>query len=117
MMFLVRSAFWLSIVVAHMPLDSGEALRAVAETKGAIVASAVSAGKAKCAQESVSCQALVAAAAGDILTPNVARPSNARVGARMAPVAKAKGVRPSVNSLSAADLATPWRSRAAKSGA
>jgi hypothetical protein len=115
MMFLVRSAFWLSIVVAHMPLDGSEALRAVDETKGAIVAGAVNAAKAKCAQESVSCQAFVAAA-GTILTPSVPRPSNARAGTTHQSV-KTRTGRPSVDSLSAADLATPWRGRAAKSGA
>jgi hypothetical protein len=116
MMFLVRSAFWLSIVVAHMPLDGGEALRAIDQTKSAVVASAMSAAKTKCAQEGVLCQALVTAASGALLAPGATHPADARVGVANAR-AKARTLRPSVDSLSAADLATPWRGRAAKSGA
>jgi hypothetical protein len=114
MMFLARSAFWLSLVYAHMPLDSGEVVRAVDETRTAVVASAASAVKAKCVDDPASCRAIVDAAAGAVLAPAVAHPVPAPVRARGV---AAKGAKPSANSLSAADLATPWRGRPAKPGA
>ena len=110
MMFLARSAFWLSLVYAHMPLDGGEVVRAVDETRSAVVASAATAVKAKCADDPASCRAIVDAAAGAVLAPAVEHP---------APPVRARGVaaksaKPSANSLNAADLAAPWRGRPAK---
>lgn len=115
MMFLVRSAFWLGIVVWNMPLDRGEAPRGVDHTQGVVLASAVDAVKAKCAQEGASCRAILAAAAGAGLAPRVERSRNAPGAPRASGMGKAR--RPSANSLDAADLATPWRGRPAKPGA
>jgi hypothetical protein len=114
MMFLVRSTFWLSIVVSNMPLDHGQAVRAVDQTQGAVVASAANVVKAKCAQESASCRTILTAA-GVALAPNVERSRNVRGGPRAGGMGKAR--QPSANSLDAADLATPWRGRPSKSGA
>jgi hypothetical protein len=111
-MFLARSAFWLSLVYAHMPLDGGEISRAVDDTRSAVIANAATAARAKCAEDAASCRAILSAAAGAMLSPAVARsaddPTRPRAGA------PAKGARPSANSLSAADLAAPWRGRPAK---
>jgi hypothetical protein len=113
MMFIARSAFWLSLVYAHMPLDSGEVARAVDETRSAVVASAATAVQAKCVDDPASCRAIVDAAAGAVLAPAVAHPATAPVRAR---AIAAKGAKPSANSLNAGDLATPWRGRPAKPG-
>jgi hypothetical protein len=113
MMFLARSAFWLSLVYAHMPLDGGEVGRAVDDTRDAVVASAATAARAKCAEDAASCRAILNAAAGAVLSPAVVRPADAPVRPR---VTTAKGARPSANSLSDADLATPWRGRPPKPG-
>ncbi|WP_158812612.1 hypothetical protein [Methylocapsa sp. S129] len=115
MMFLVRSAFWLSIVYAHMPLDGGQVARVADEAQGAVVASAAAIVKTKCAQDPVSCRAIVSAGAGAVLSAGGERSSSAQIRTRSA--GAVKGARPSANSLSAADLATPWRGRQTKSGA
>jgi hypothetical protein len=114
MMFLARSAFWLSLVYAHMPLDGGEVSRAVDDTRNAVVATAATAARAKCAEDAASCRAILGAAAGAMLSPAVVRPATEPVRPRAG--APAKGARPSANSLSAADLATPWRGRPVKPG-
>ena len=100
MMFLVRSTFWLGIVVSNMPL-----------TDHAVLASAA---RAACAPQNASCRAILAAAEAGL----AARPDRSleERGARLA-TATDKARRPSANSLNAADLATPWRGRPAKSGA
>jgi hypothetical protein len=116
MMFLVRSAFWLSIVYAHMPFDSDEALRAVEQTRSVAMASAAHAAKDKCAQDAVSCRAILSAAAGLILAPD-AEASKGPAPAAQRADARGKALRPSANSLSANDLAAPWRGRPVKSGA
>lgn len=115
MMFLVRSAFWLSIVYAHMPLDSGQVIRVADDAQGALIASAATAATTKCAQDAASCRAILSAAAGGFLSSGGEHPANAQPRTRAAMAAKS--ARPSANSLSAADLATPWRGRQAKSGA
>ena len=115
MMFLARSAFWLSIVYAHIPWDGGEALRAVNETESAVVASAASVVRDKCAEDAATCRAIIGAAAGVILAPGAERPAAASPPVRRAE-AKARGMR-SANSLTAADLAPPWRGRPTRSGA
>jgi hypothetical protein len=99
MMFLVRSTFWLGIVVSNMPLDH-------ADLAGAA--------RAACAQQAASCRVILAAAEAGL----AARPDRSleERGATLA-VATGKARRPSANSLNAADLATPWRGRPAKSGA
>jgi len=99
MMFLVRSTFWLGIVVSNMPLDHPDLAGAA---------------KAACAQERASCRAILAAAAAGL----AARPDQSPE-ERVAPPAAATGklVRPSANSLNASDLAAPWRGRQAKSRA
>ena|SRR5260370_31868431 len=110
MMFLLRSAFWLSIVYAHMPWDGGEALSAVNETKSAVIASAASAVADKCAENAAACRAIAGVVAGAVVAPAASSP------AQRVP-AKAKSLRPSANSLTASDLAPAWRGRPAKSGA
>ena len=101
MMFLVRSTFWLGIVVSNMPLDH------------AGLASAAAAAREACAQEGASCRAILAAAeAGLAARPD--RSLEARGAALAAAAGKAR--RPSATSLSAADLTTPWRGRPARSG-
>ena len=109
-MFLARSAFWLSLVYAHMPLDGGEISRAVDDTRSAVIANAATAARAKCAENAASCRAILSAAAGAMLSP-ADGPIRPRADA------PAKAARPSANSLSAADLAAPWRGRPAKPGA
>jgi hypothetical protein len=115
MMFLVRSAFWLSIVYAHMPLDGGQVIRGADEAPGAVVAGATALVKSKCAQDAASCRAILKAAAGALLAPVNERSPGAQP--RTHGAETAKGARPSSNSLSADDLAAPWRGRQAKSGA
>jgi hypothetical protein len=116
MMFLARSAFWLSIVYAHIPWDGGEALRAVNDTESAVVASAASVVRDKCAEDPATCRAIVSAAAGVILAPGAERAPATAPRPTPRAEAKAKGAR-SANSLTAADLAPPWRGRPVKSGA
>src|ERR1700677_2578802 len=124
MMFLARSAFWLSLVYAHMPLDGGEVIRAVDDTRSAVVAGAATAVRAKCVDDPAACRAILNAAAGAVLAPAGERLASAPIPARRIPAKGAKPFsnkpsanKPSANSLSAADLATPWRGRPAKSGA
>ena len=114
MMFLVRSAFWLGIVVSNMPLDRAEAPCVADRTQGAVVTSATGAVTAACAQEGASCRAILAAARAALASS----PERSRDG-RSAPRAglAGKARRPSANSLDAADLATPWRGPPANSGA
>lgn len=114
MMFLVRSTFWLGVVVSNMPLDRAEAPRVADRTQGVVAASAVGAVEAACAQEPASCRAILAAA-GAGLASSPARPPDERGAPRAGVTGKSR--RPSANSLDAADLATPWRGRPAKSGA
>jgi len=110
MMFLLRSAFWLSIVYAHMPWDGGDALTAVNEAKGAVIASAANAVADKCADNAAACRAIAGAVASAALAPATPTP------AVHAP-AKTKGARSSANSLTANDLAPAWRGKPSKSGA
>jgi hypothetical protein len=112
MMFLLRSAFWLSIVYAHMPLDGGAALGVVDQARSAVIASAANVVRDKCAEDGAACRAVVGAAAGMILAPGAERSSRPVQRAD----AKPKAAR-SVNSLTAGDLSPPWRGRPAKSGA
>ena len=96
MMFLVRSTFWLGIVVSNMPLDH-------ADLAGAA--------RAACARQTASCRAILAAAEAGL----AARPGRSpdQRGATPA-MAATKDGRPSANSLNAADMAPPWRGRPAK---
>ena len=118
MMFLARSAFWLSLVYAHMPLDGGEVVRAVDDTRSTVVAGAATAVRAKCADDPASCRSILNAAAGAALAPAVVQVAAAPIPARRiaAKSGKPSANKPSANSLSAADLATPWRGRPVKPG-
>jgi hypothetical protein len=113
MMFLVRSAFWLSLVYAHMPFDSRPIVRAADEAQGVVVASAVRGAGARCDRDPAVCRALLGAAAGAVLTP---AEGHADAQPKLRDIAAAKGAKPSANSLSAADRATPWRGRREKLG-
>ena len=121
MMFLVRSAFWLSLVYAHMPLDGGETLRVVDQTRSAVIASATNAVRDKCAADAASCRAILSAAAGIALAPGVERAANTlnapSAARRAGGQGQAKSLRPSASSLTAGDLTAPWRGKPAKSGA
>jgi hypothetical protein len=108
MMFLLRSAFWLSIVFAHMPLDQGEALRAIEATRGVALT-----GAASCMADIAACRAVLSAAAGVAPAPAALRLAGPAPHAG----SNTKGGRSSINSLSASDLAPPWRGPGARSGA
>lgn len=99
MMFLVRSTFWLGIVVSNMPLGH-------ADLAGAA--------RAACAQQAASCRAILAAAEAGLGV----RPDRWLEERGATPVVgSGKTQRPSANSLNDSDLATPWRGRPARSGA
>jgi hypothetical protein len=110
MMFLLRSAFWLSIVYAHMPWDGGDALTAVNEAKGVVITSAADAVADRCSENAATCRAIAGAIAGAALPAPSPSPAPHAV-------AKTKSARPSINSLTANDLAPAWRGKPAKSGA
>jgi hypothetical protein len=112
MMFLVRSAFWLGIVYSAMPMG-GEAMRAADQAQSAVAASAVATARQKCMADLVACRALVSAAGGALTGAGGERSASARDSAPRAKGASA----PSTDTLSASDLATPWRGRPPKSGA
>jgi hypothetical protein len=112
MMFLVRSAFWLSIVYAHMPFDGAQVARAVGAPQSNVASDAATALGSACAQNSASCRAILSVAARAALSPAAERPSEAGVRARGR--ATARSARPSANSLGAADQTPPWRGRQAK---
>jgi hypothetical protein len=114
MMFLLRSAFWLSIVYAHMPFDDGEAMRALDETRAAVTASATSAAAARCAADRDSCRALIGAATRFVASPGAPRSAGAPGPLRAG--GKTKGDRSSVSSLTAKDLASPWHGAKSKFG-
>ena len=111
MMFLVRSAFWLGIVYSSMPLDRGEALRAVDQAQGAIVAER---GRRR--------QGQMRDGYGVLPRDRQPPPARPRRAARRTPAHVQRGAarswqgredrKPSADTLSAADLATPWRGRA-----
>lgn len=112
MMFLVRSAFWLSIVYAHMPFDGAQVARAVGATQSNVTAGAAKAVGSACAQNSASCRAILSVATHAALSPTAERPSQTDVRARGR--ASARSARPSANSLGAADQTPPWRGRQTK---
>jgi hypothetical protein len=113
MMFLLRSAFWLSLVYAHMPFDGAPIVRAADEAQGAVVAGAVKAARAKCDRDPAVCRAFVSAAAGAVLAPAKRR---AEATTKTREIAAAKATKPSANSLNAADMAAPWRGKREKPG-
>jgi hypothetical protein len=98
MMFIVRSAFWLSLVFSWMPFDRGQAVQG-----------AVATARASCVADMASCRAIVAAAGNVLLTANAER-APAQHG-----VAKPKAAPPLADTLTAADRVTPWRGRPARS--
>jgi hypothetical protein len=112
MMFLLRSAFWLSIVYAHMPFDVAQVAQAVGATQSNVAASASIAVRSACAQNTVACRAILSGAALATPSPSAARSSETET--RAPGRATVRGARPSTNSLNAADLASPWRGRRAK---
>jgi hypothetical protein len=97
-----------------MPLDGSEVARAVDDTRSAVVAGAATAVRAKCVDDPTACRAILNAAAGAVLAPAVEHSAAAVSPSRRI---AAKSVKPSANTLSAADLTTPWRGRPAKPGA
>jgi hypothetical protein len=127
-MFLLRSAFWLSLVFAGMPGERGEILRAFSEAKTSLAAHAQAAAKAACAGSAAACGAILLAADRAVATPNLesfAPRSAAAIGSGVkraasieakSPAMISAKARPSANSLTASDLAPPWRGRRVKSG-
>lgn len=123
MMFLLRSAFWLTLVFSWMPPERAEIQRALSEAQTSLAAHAEAAAKIGCAGSAVACGAVLAIASRSgavdldralplrILSKDSNKldvtPSDARDPAP----------RRSANSLTAADLAAPWRGRKAKPGA
>jgi hypothetical protein len=127
-MFLLRSAFWLSLVFAGLPGERGEVLHALGEAGTSLAAHAQAAAEAGCAGSAVACGALLLAADRAVAASNLQSFASKSVAATRSEVKKAAGMeakspatrngkaRPSANSLTAADLAPPWRGRKAKSG-
>jgi len=115
MMFLLRSAFWLSIVYAHMPFDGDEARRAIDQTRSALVTTAANAATEKCVQDAAPCRAILGAAAAIVAPPSTERAS--APGAPPRAIRQSRSGRPSGNSLTAGDMGAPWRGRPARSGA
>jgi hypothetical protein len=117
-MFLVRSAFWLTLVFSAMPFERSEIARAVDRAPDRLSADAVLTAKAECAGRAAACDALVAPLIAASRTAGLAtatssaplRVAAARDGAKEA-------VRPSSNSLTSEDRSAPWRGRKAKPGA
>jgi hypothetical protein len=88
MLFLVRSAFWLGMVYSAMPFDAGEQGRELTRLRAALAAS--------CPAQPPACAALSMAAT------------------HPAPGGDAAKLRPSADSLTAADLTPPWRGKSAQ---
>ena len=84
-MFIVRSAFWLSLVFSWMPFDRGQALQG-----------AVATARAGCVADMASCRAIVAAAGNVVLAAGAERSPNREV-------AKARVAPPLADTLTAAD--------------
>jgi hypothetical protein len=99
MMFLLRSAFCLALVVSWMPDPDGEVARTWRKAESTVSAG-VAAGAA-CAEAGALCRTALSAA-GD------AKPSAAAVPRRPPKSAR------SADSLTAADLTPPWRGRRVK---
>jgi hypothetical protein len=102
MMFLLRSAFCLALVVSWMPDPDGEVARTWRSARS--VATAGVAAGAACAEAGAACRAALSAVS-DAKTPVAASPR--RPG-------KNAGLPVSADTLSAADLAPPWRGHRAK---
>jgi hypothetical protein len=127
-MFFLRAAFWLSLVLAGLPGERGDILRALGEAGTSLAAHAEAAAEAGCAGSAVACGAVLLAAERPVAAPDVqsfAPKSAAAIGSEVKKAAsmeaKSPAIRngkphPSANSLTAADLAPPWRGRKAKSG-
>jgi hypothetical protein len=127
-MFLLRSAFWLSLVFAGLPGERGEILRALGEAGTSLAAHAQAAAEAGCAGSAVACGAALLAADRAVAALDLqsfAPKSAAAIGSEVKKAASTETKSPamgngkahaSANSLTAADLAPPWRGRKAKSG-
>src|SRR5579862_5970758 len=59
-MFLLRSAFWLSLVFSAMPFERSEIARAIDQANGGLASDAVAAAKEECADKASACDALAA---------------------------------------------------------
>jgi hypothetical protein len=122
MMFLLRSAFWLSLVFSWMPLERTEIARGLNKAQ-TMASHEEAAAKIGCGGSAVACGAvLLAAAKVGVDAPARASLDNRQVEnaklSNMKPKAPASaGARSSASSLTEADLAPRWRGHKAKPGA
>jgi hypothetical protein len=110
MMFLMRSTFWFGLVVSNMPLHHVETPPLGDPLQSTAIVSISRAVGAACAQEGASCRAVLGAVASGLAASEEAR----RQAARAEPSARAR--RPSVNTLTAQDMAPPWRGPQPRAG-
>jgi hypothetical protein len=102
MMFLVRSAFWLSLVYSAMPFEPMTAIPASGGLESGVSAAAITAA-ARCASNDA-CRSIVVKAASAAAASQGLAPTNV------------VGRAPSASSLSAADLTPVWRGRPPHAG-
>jgi hypothetical protein len=110
-MFLVRSAFWLTLVFSAMPFERSEIARPIDQTQAGPPAGAAATAKTE--------RPAVASKAPDGSPVTAGRPSPATTPARplAAQEARDKAGRQSADCLTAEDRAPSWRGRASNSGA
>jgi len=123
MMFVLRSAFCLSLVFSWMPLERSEMARALNGAQVSIAAHEEAAAKIGCGDSAVACGAALLAASQAGAAAGLERPTprdrpvkGLKAASGKSPVSKTTAARASVNSLTAADLGPRWRGRKAKSG-
>jgi hypothetical protein len=122
MMFLLRSAFWLSLVFSWMPLERTEIARTLSKAQ-TMAAHEEAAAKIGCSGSAVACGAvLLTAAKADVAAPAKSAPEdppvkNVKLSNAKATAPAGLGAPRSASSLTSADLAPRWRGHKAKPGA
>jgi hypothetical protein len=125
MTFLLRSALCLAVVFWWMPEERGKIGRTLSQAKTSLAAHQDSATRIGCGESALTCGAALLAGsqadlAGGERTPPLDRPAkDAKVLSKAKAVAKnstAQTAPLSNNSLTAADMAPPWRGRKPHSG-
>jgi hypothetical protein len=123
---LLRSAICLALVFAWMPSREGEVMRAAGEVATNLADHARAAARIGCSGSAVACGVVllaadraIASAAEPTTEPARTRPAGNAVARNAAGIsaARTRNQRPSANSLTASDLAAPWRGHKTKSGA
>jgi hypothetical protein len=102
-MFLVRSAFWLTLVFSTMPFERSEIARAIEERQAGLPADAAKTERPAAAPNAADESPIVAGRP----MPTLARPLAAQ---------EARAGRQSVDCLTAEDRAPSWRGRAGSAG-